>query len=117
MKLILFLYLQDDEACVTRVLESGGVTAHSRLPLEGRGGGGGAGWYGTAAPYASAMAFALVTDDQATRLLQAVERCSGTADPRHPVHAIQLGVEATADSGTTGPDTQNQPIRSGRNPS
>ena len=98
MKLIILLYLKEDEGCVAKLLKERGVMAYSRLPLEGHGSGL-AGWYGNTAPYASSMAFAIVPEDQAAALLDAVQGCNGVADPRHPIHIIQLPVEATADSG------------------
>ena len=98
MKLIILLYLKDDEGCVAKLLKERGVMAYSRLPLEGHGSGL-AGWYGSTVPYASSMAFAIVPEDQAAALLDAVRGCNGVADPRHPIHVIQLPVEAAADSG------------------
>ena len=98
MKLMLFLYLEDDELCVSRLLKEHGVVAYSRFPLEGHGTGA-EGWYGEVAPYASRMAFTLVPEAQASELLDAVRSCDGVTDPKHPIHAVQLGVEALADSG------------------
>jgi len=99
MKLIMLLYLEDDEACVARMLKEHGVVAYSRLPLEGHGAGM-AGWYGSTAPFASRMVFTMVPEPRARALLDAVADCGDQlADPRHPIHAIQLAVEATADSG------------------
>lgn len=102
MKLIILLYLEDDDGCVARLLKDHGVMAYSRLPLEGHGAGM-AGWYGATAPYASRMAFAIVPEAQANELLGAVRACNGVADPRHPIRAIQMPVEATADSGGGAP--------------
>lgn len=98
MKLIILLYLEDDDPCVSRFLKENGVVAYSRLPLEGHGAGM-AGWYGDTAPYRSRMAFTIVPEDRAQALMDAVKSCETNADPRHPIHAIQLAVEATADSG------------------
>ncbi len=99
MKLILLLYLADDEDCVARMLKERGVLTHSRLNLEGFGRGM-TGWYGDTPAYRSRMAFALVPDGQAAALMEAVGRCQdSTGGPQHPIHAMQLGVEAVADSG------------------
>ena len=98
MKIIILLYLEEDQTCVSRCLRDQGIMAYSQLPVEGHGSGI-AGWYGSTAPYASRMAFTVVPEEKAHAILQAVEECNGVADPRHPIHAIQLAVEATADSG------------------
>jgi hypothetical protein len=106
MKLILLLYLADDEDCVARLLKERGVLSHSRLNLEGFGRGM-TGWYGDTPTYRSRMAFALVPESQAETLLEGVRGCTGTSGgAEHPIHAIQLGVEAVADSGVplTPPD-------------
>ena len=94
MKFIVLLYLEEDDVCVARLLAEHGVVAYSRLPLEGHGEGG-PGWYGSAAPYASRMAFTVVPEERADDILRAVETCEGLADPNHPIHAVQLGVEAS----------------------
>lgn len=110
MKLILLLYLAEDEACVARLLKERGVLTHSRLNLEGFGRGM-AGWYGETPSYRSRMAFALVPEGQAEALLEGVRNCTGTSGgAQHPVHAIQLGVEAVAESGAplTPPDAESQ---------
>ena len=97
MKFIVLLYLEDDDACVARLLAKHGVAAYSRLPVEGHGEGG-PGWYGSTVPYASQMAFTLVPEERAAEILNAVEGCRGLADPNHPIHAIQLGVEAAVET-------------------
>ena len=93
MKFIVLLYLEEDDACVEKLLERHGVAAYSRLSVEGHGEGG-PGWYGSTSPYASQMAFTVVPEERAAEILAAVERCDGLADPNHPIHAIQLGVES-----------------------
>ena len=104
MKLILLLYLADDEVCVARLLKARGVLTHSRLNLEGFGKGM-TGWYGDTPTFRSRMAFALVPEDQADGLLDAVRNCQETTGgAQHPIHAIQLGVEAMADSGGPVPE-------------
>ncbi len=98
MKLVLLFYLEDLDAAVVRLLERNGVAAYSRLPLEGHAQGM-PGWYGSTAPYSSRMVFTLVPDDRAKALMEAVTTFDTGTDPRHPIHAIQLSVESTADSG------------------
>ena len=103
MKLILLLYLADDEDCVTHLLKERGVLTHSRLNLEGFGRGM-TGWYGDTPSYRSRMAFALVPQDQAEALLEGVRSSTGTqGGAQHPIHAIQHGVDAMADSGSSLP--------------
>ena len=92
MKLVFLTYLEDDDALVTRELASLGVPVFSRLPLEGHGQGV-RGWYGDVAPYRSTMVFVVVPDEEAARLLEAVERWPAGQDPRHPVRAFQVDVE------------------------
>jgi hypothetical protein len=92
MKLVLLLYLEEDDAIVVRLLEEHGVSTWSRVALEGHGAGV-AGWYGSVAPYRSRMVFTVVTTEGAAALVDAVATLEGLADPRHPVHALQLDVE------------------------
>lgn len=106
MKLILLMYLEDDEKTVERLLEEHGVSAFSRFPLEGHGQGRPSGWYGRVAPYRSRMVFTAVPEERANDLMEAVARCRGCKDSRHPVHALQLAVERSTESGaasTAGP--------------
>lgn len=100
--MVLLMYLEDDDAVVEKLMEDVGLTAYSRFPLEGHGSGTG-GWYGNVPAYRSRMVFALVTPEEADRLLDAVDRCTGCADPAHPIHAMQIGVEraVTASEHTT----------------
>ena len=100
-KMILLMYLEEDEPAVDRLLEEHRVTAFSRVNLEGHGGGRPVGWYGEVAPYRSRMVFTLVPEERAEELLEAVGRCSGCLDPRHPIHAVMLGVERAVASGVT----------------
>jgi len=97
MKLLFLMYLEDDDAMVERRLQELDVTVYSRIGLEGQGGGGG-GWYGEAVPYRSRMAFAVLPDDQADRLLANVRSWTGAADPAHPVRAFIVRVEDAAAS-------------------
>ena len=94
MKMILLLYLEDDAPCVRDLLEKHEVLAYSELPLEGRP----AGWYGDIPPFHSRMAFTVVPEARAEALLEAVRACHGCQDTRHPIHALQLGVEKVARS-------------------
>lgn len=94
MKLVMLMYLSDDEDCVEGLLEDYEVPVFSNLPLEGVGPGTRTGWYGRAAPYESRMTMMVVEDAPTHELLQAVRECTGVEDPRHPVRAVQLDVEA-----------------------
>ncbi|MEE8386114.1 MAG: hypothetical protein V3S01_09370 [Dehalococcoidia bacterium] len=98
MKLVALMYLEEDKAAVSNLLEEHGVMAYSRLPLEGHGTGL-KGWLGDVAPYQSHMAFAMVPADKADALMEAVAECKGCLDPRHPIHAIQVDVEKAVNSG------------------
>jgi hypothetical protein len=95
MKLVLLMYLEDDEKCVDRLLGEQGVDAFSRVSLEGRGQGG-KGWRGSVAAYRSQMVIAVVPEEMATRLVQAVEECRGIVDPAHPIRAVVVAVERVA---------------------
>lgn len=94
MKLVMLMYLSDDDDCVEGLLEEHDVSVFSNLPLEGIGPGTRTGWYGKAAPYESRMTMTVVEDARAHELLQAVRECTGVKDPRHPVRAVQVDVEA-----------------------
>ena len=97
MKIVALMYLEEDDPTAAKLLSEHGVVAYSRMPLEGHGTGV-KGWYGDVAPYRSKMAFALLPADRAEQLMNAVEKCTGCLDPRHPIHAIQMDVERTVDS-------------------
>jgi len=101
MKMILLLYLEDDAARVRSLLEGHDVLAYSELPLEGHGEGRPAGWYGQVAPFRSRMAFMVLPEARAAQLLEAVRTFGGGQDSRHPIHALQLGVEEVARSGAS----------------
>lgn len=96
MKLVMLMYLEDDDDCVTRLLSEQGIPAFSRFAAEGVGPGAPAGWYGRVAPYEARMAIAVLPDAMARSLLAAVEGCRDVQDPRHPIRAVQLAVEAAA---------------------
>lgn len=100
MKIVALMYLEEDDAAVEQLLQDHGVMAYSRLPLEGHGSGM-RGWYGEIAPYRSLMTFALLDEEKAAELLDAVAACTGCKDPRHPIHAMQLHVERAVDSGVS----------------
>jgi hypothetical protein len=101
LKMMMLLHLEDDDARVKELLTEHGVMAWSRVPLDGYGPGF-TGWYGTVAPYRSRMTFTLVPGDRTEALLGAVRELDGLADPRHPVHAYVMPVEAQASSGAAG---------------
>lgn len=95
MKLVMLMYLEEDDDCVERLLEETEVPVYSRLPLEGVGEGT-EGWYGSVPAYNSRMIMTVVGEERAARLLDAVRECHDIADPRHPVRALQLEVEKGA---------------------
>ena len=98
MKLVFFMYLEDDQDHVLELLEEHDVVVYSHLPIEGHGPGM-RGWYGKVAPYASHLTFTILSDEKAGTLLEAVAGCAECRDPQHPVHAMQVDVEAAATSG------------------
>ena len=105
MKLVALMYLEEDDASVGRLLRDHDVMAYSRLPLEGHGAGM-KGWYGEVAPFRSLLAFAMLPEEKAHELMEAVALCTNCQDPRHPIRAMQLHVERTVDSGEPNPPKQ-----------
>lgn len=95
MKMVVIMYLEEDQDCVKKLLADHEVETFSLLPVEGVGPGG-KGWYGHAAPYRSQMILAAVEEKKAQELLDAVSECRSISDPRHPVRAMQIPVEATS---------------------
>lgn len=93
MKLVILMYLKEDEKCVNRLLGELDIQSFSRLPVEGHGPGATGGWYPDTPPYQSQMLVSVLPNDQAAALSEAVAGCTGVADPRHPVHAVVLGIE------------------------
>lgn len=93
MKLVMLMYLQEDQKCVNRLLGETGIQAFSRLSVEGHGPGSAVGWSGEIQPYQSQLVFAVLPDEHATNLMQAVAGCEGVQDPRHPIRATLLDVE------------------------
>lgn len=102
MKLVFLMYLDEDDSAVADLLERHDVTAYSRLAMEGHGDGQ-RGWYGEVAPYNSQLVFALLPEEKAEELLEAVRRCADCKDPRHPIHAGVVDVEKAVDSGVPTP--------------
>ena len=99
MKLVLLLYLEEDGPAVTKLLSEQGISAYSRLPIEGHGEGRAGGWYGDIATHNSKMVFTIVSDEEAKSLLVALEGVP-VQDAAHPIHAAQLGLEAWVHSST-----------------
>ena len=98
MKLMMLMYLEEDEACVNRLVAELGVPMVSQLGVEGMegvGSGKAGGWYGESAPYQSRMTLTVVDDAMADRIVEAIGRCEGIVDPRHPIRVVQLAVERT----------------------
>ncbi|UCC81530.1 MAG: hypothetical protein JSW46_10970 [Gemmatimonadota bacterium] len=93
MKLVYLMYLADDERCVNRLLGEQEITAFSRLPVEGHGPGSAVGWTGEIQPFRSQVVMAILPDEKATALMEAVASCTAVEDPRHPIRAVQLSVE------------------------
>ncbi len=103
MKLVLLMYLQEDEACVERFLAELEVQTFSRLRMEGRGPGAPVGWTGETLPYESEMVVSVLPDEQARALMDAVTTCTGVQDPaRHPVRAALIDVEEFTSSPLAG---------------
>ncbi len=97
MKLVLVMFLEDEETAVLALLKRHGVAVYSHLPVEGHGRGL-VGWSGEVSPYRSRLLFTVVPTEQASDLLEAVSVHQPVSDPAHPVHAWQVDVEAVAKS-------------------
>ena len=96
MKLVILMFLRDDEACVERLLADSGVPVYSRMEMEGVSTAArtaAASWSGENIPYSSEMIVAVVPDGVAETLLRSVAECRGVQDPQHPIRALQLPVE------------------------
>ncbi|KPK58870.1 MAG: hypothetical protein AMS21_10355 [Gemmatimonas sp. SG8_38_2] len=93
MKLVLLMFLEEDEKCVNRLLSEQKVQSFSRMGVEGRGPGAAAGWTGEVQPYQSQMIMSILPAEEAHALIQAVHSCTGVQDPRHPIRAALLDVE------------------------
>ncbi len=100
MKLVFFMYLEEDQEHVLDLLERHDVVVFSHLPIEGHGPGM-RGWYGEVAPYSSRLTFTILPDEKAAEILAAVGDCPECEDPMHPIHAMQVDVEASARSAAT----------------
>ena len=96
MKLVLLMFLKEDEKCVNRLLSAQKVQSFSRLGVEGRGPGAAAGWTGEVQPYQSQMIMSILPTEEAQSLIHAVSACTGVQDPRHPIRAALLDVEQFA---------------------
>ena len=99
MKIVLLLYLEEDGPSVTKLLSDQGISAYSRLPIEGHGAGKAGGWYGDVATHNSKLIFTIISDEAAAALLGAVPGVAAH-DPAHPIHAAQLQLEAWVQSST-----------------
>ena len=93
MKIVLLLYLEEDGPAVTKLLSDQGISAYSRLPIEGHGAGKAGGWYGDVATHNSKMIFTIISDEAAAALLDSVHGVA-VHDAAHPIHAAQLQLEA-----------------------
>ena len=93
MKLVLLMFLKEDEKCVNRLLSEQKVHSFSRLGVEGHGPGAAAGWTGEVQPYQSQMIMSILPAEEALSLVHAVSACTGVQDPRHPIRAALLDVE------------------------
>jgi len=93
MKLVLLMFLQEDEKCVNRLLSEQNVQSFSRMGVEGRGPGAAAGWTGEVRPYQSQVIMSILPAEEAQSLVTAVSACTGVQDPRHPIRAALLDVE------------------------
>ena len=93
MKLVLLMFLEDDEKCVNRLLGEQKIAMYSRLPVEGHGPGSAAGWTGEIQPFQSQIIMTILPDEQASALMEAVGSCTGVEDPRHPIRAALFDVE------------------------
>lgn len=93
MKLVLLMYLKEDQKCADRLLNEIGIETFSRLSVEGHGPGSAAGWSREIQPYESQMVMTVVPDERAAALMRAVQECTGVEDPRHPIRAALLDVE------------------------
>jgi hypothetical protein len=93
MKLVLLMYLQEDEKCVNRLLGQMEIQAFSRLSIEGHGPGSTIGWSGEVQPYQSQLVMTILPDEGAKALMDAIAKCTGVEDPRHPIRAALLNVE------------------------
>ncbi len=103
MKLLFLLYLEDDDPRVTHILAEQEVQAFSRLPVEGHRGAR-TGWLGETSPFRSKMIFTLVSDEKAEAVMRAVSRANDLHDATHPIHGIQVAVEAVCRSGVPFPN-------------
>jgi len=112
MKLVILTYLEGDEKCVERLLTQLEVPTFSRLPVEGHERAAAVGWYGSGAvaPYRSEVIFVFAEDSLADAILDAVRECTGVEDPKHPIRAFAIDVQAAAACGCDAPaDDHSRP--------
>lgn len=95
MKMVMLMYLEDDQKCVDRLIKELEIETFSQLPVVGHRPTSASGWYGDAAPYQSMIIMTVVPNEQATSIMRAVAACRGVEDPRHPIRAVLLDVEDT----------------------
>jgi len=89
MKLVFFMYLEDDEAHVLKLLDEHDVVVYSHLPIEGHGPGM-TGWYGEVVPYSSRLTFTILPAEKARAIRDAVAPSRGEAGfPGDGDYAIQ----------------------------
>jgi hypothetical protein len=93
MKMVVIMYLEEDEPCVSKLMARLAIPAWSRMPVEGHGPRMAPGWAGEASPFQSRLIFSFLPDEIARTLVDAVAKCKGVEDPRHPIRAALLGVE------------------------
>lgn len=92
MKLVLLLYLEEDGPAVTKLLMDQGISAYSRIAMEGHGEGKAGGWFGDVATHSSTMIFSIIADDVADALATALKDVK-VQDAGHPIHMAKLNLE------------------------
>ncbi len=92
MKLILLMYLEEDQGSVEDLLAGQEIRLFSRFSMEGHSPGT-QGWYGETAPHQAGLIMVVLADEAASDLLAAVEGCRNIEDSRHPIRAVQVDVE------------------------
>jgi len=105
MKLVLLMYLREDARLVAKLLQTEGITAWSRLEAQGWTPGLPSPWSGGATPSDAEFVVTLLPEDRAESLMRSVDTCEGCADPRHPIHAVELDVTKVSTSRTPTPDS------------
>lgn len=93
MKMVVIMYLEEDERCVSKLMSRLAIPAWSRMPVEGHGPRMAPGWTAEETPFQSRLTFSFLPDELARTLIDAVAQCNGVEDPRHPIRAALLDVE------------------------